>query len=288
VNGPDDVRQKVPAAAEAAATPTVNAAVTRLLDRKETRANPKAIAAVRTEGRALADAGTWLESTVTEKTNLVNWAQTSGTHINMGELMSICSVKFSERAIEHHIYKGRICYRGDCARDEYGALAVYQEMAANPTTIHTANSNLAYGCMPGHKTTQADAIRAYIQALLNTACATWVAIPFDLWPEAWKGKFKKPMCKLIRALYGHPESGAHWEVHLTQCIVGLGGVAVEGHPSSFWFAASRLLLTVYVDDLLLSGPEALHEEFWGQLGKQIDIDPPAPLSRFLGRAHVEV
>ena len=99
---------------------------------------------------------------MTEKTTLVDWAQASGTHINMGELMSICSVKFSERAIEHHIYKGRICYRGDCARDEYGALAVYQEMAANLTTIHTANSNLAYGCMPGHKTTQADAIRAYI------------------------------------------------------------------------------------------------------------------------------
>ena len=96
------------------------------------------------------------------------------------------------------------------------------------------------------------------------------------------------MCRLIRALYGHPESGAHWEVHLTQCIVGLGGVAVEGHPSSVWFATSRLLLTVYVDGLLLSGPEALHEEFWEQLGKQIDIDPPAPLSRFLGRAHVEV
>ena len=202
--------------------------------------------------------------------------------------MSIWSVFFFERAVAFHIYIGRICYRGDNARDEHGALAVYQELAANPTTINTANSNIAYGCLPGNKTTQADAIRAYIQATLNNVCATWVAIPFDLWPASWKGRFRKPMCKLIRALYGHPESGAHWEQHLTRCIIELGGVAVEGHPSSFWFAQSRLLLTVYVDDLLLSGPETFHEQFWKILGAKIDIDPPAPLSRFLGRSHIEL
>ena len=96
------------------------------------------------------------------------------------------------------------------------------------------------------------------------------------------------MCKLIRALYGHPESGAHWEQHLTKYVIQLGGTGVEGHPSSFWFQKERLLLTVYVDDLLLSGPTPHHKEFWTALGKKIEIDPPEQLSRFLGRAHVEV
>ena len=223
-----------------------------------------------------------------EKSDLVERAISSGNKINMGEVLTICSVKFVERHASHHVYKGRICYRGDNAKDEYGALAVYQEMAANPTTIHSANSNIAYGCLPGHNTTQADAIRAYIQALLNSTCETWVAIPYDLWPEHWKGKYKKPMCRLVRALYGHPESGAHWEKHLTKHVIALGGIEVNGHPSSFWFSKERMLLTVYVDDLLLSGPSQHHDFFWRALGKNIDIDAPEQLSRFLGRAHIEV
>ena len=103
---------------------TIRAAVTKLIDRKDVRSNPKAIAAIKTEGRALADARTWLEPSVIEKSHLVNRAISSATQINMGELMSICSVKFWEREVAHHVYKGRICYRGDNAKDEYGALAV--------------------------------------------------------------------------------------------------------------------------------------------------------------------
>ena len=96
------------------------------------------------------------------------------------------------------------------------------------------------------------------------------------------------MCRLVRALYGHPESGAHWEKHLTKHAIALGGIEVNGHPSSFWFSKERMLLTVYVDDLLLSGPSQHHEFFWRALGKNIDIDAPEQLSRFLGRAHIEV
>ena len=42
------------------------ALVTQLLDRNKTRGNPKATAAIKAEGRALADAGTWLECSVIE------------------------------------------------------------------------------------------------------------------------------------------------------------------------------------------------------------------------------
>ena len=94
------------------------------------------------------------------------------------------------------------------------------------------------------------------------------------------------MCLLERALYGHPESGAHWEKHLTKAVLQIGGKAVDGHPSSFWFSATKLLLTVYVDDLLLSGPADAHEAFWQQLRDYpINLEPAEPLSRFLGRTH---
>ena len=49
------------------------------------------------------------------------------------------------------------------------------------------------------------------------------------------------------------------------------------------------MLTVYVDDLLLSGPIGNHAQFWSllQTGEvPIKIDPPELLDRFIGRKHV--
>ena len=226
-----------------------------------------------------------------EKSILQAEARAEGRKIHCGELMSICSIKHWETPSLSK-YKGRIVFRGDIVKDEYNAAAVFQELSASPTTIHSANSAIAYGCIPGHKVTQADAIRAYVQSSLKSKAETWVAIPRELWPEEWhKMNFKKPMCRLHKALYGHPESGGHWERHLEEAIKGLGGEPVENHPSSYWLSHSQLLLTVYVDDLLLSGPAANHDAFWWQLrnGKNpIKIEDPEPLGRFLGREHPAV
>ena len=47
------------------------------------------------------------------------------------------------------------------------------------------------------------------------------------------------------------------------------------------------MLSVYVDDLMLSGPEDAHEEFWRQLSAAgIKLDEAEPLDRFLGRNHL--
>ena len=48
-----------------------------------------------------------------------------------------------------------------------------------------------------------------------------------------------------------------------------------------------MLLTVYVDDLLLSGPVGNHAGFWSALREigKIKIEDPEILERFLGRRH---
>ena len=97
-----------------------------------------------------------------------------------------------------------------------------------------------------------------------------------------------PVCRLIKALYGHPEAGGHWERHLAAIVVQLGGELIRDHPSCFWFADQRLMLTIYVDDLLLSGPEELHDAFWGRLGEHVTIEKPENLERFLGRQHTRL
>ena len=164
-------------------------------------------------------------------------------------------------------------------------MAVFQELGASPTAIHIVNSNICYGCLPGNKTTMADAEQAYLQADLKSLHPTWVLIPKEIWPKEWHGKFVRPMCRLKKSLYGHPESGGHWERHLTEAVLKVGGKPVQNHPSSFWFPESQLLLSVYVDDLLLSGPKENHEGFWTELRKSIRLGDPESLDRFLGRNH---
>ena len=71
---------------------------------------------------------------------------------------------------------------------------------------------------------------------------------------------------------------------MTAAIKARGGIALHEHPSTFWFESSKLMLTVYVDDLLLSGPADQHESFWKSLrsGKDpIMLEDPEPLSRCL-------
>ena len=262
---------------------SVRLGVTKLLERWEMHSDPKAIAAVKAEAAALVEAGTWDESSVIEKEQLLELAKKSCKKLHLGELMPICSIKFAECEASKQKHKGRICFRGDNVKDSDGAVAVFQELSASPTTVPSANANIAYGCIPGHQTTQADAVRAYVQADLRSLNETWVLIPKELRPPGWK--FKRPYCRLLKALYGHPESGAHWERHLTAAVKSVGGTAVEGHPSSFWFEDKSLLLTVYVDDLLLSGPVSAHNPLWEALRSEVKLDDPEPLSRFLGRAH---
>ena len=108
--------------------------------------------------------------------------------------------------------------------------------------------------LSGRSCEAADAIRAYIQSSSTSKVETWVGIPPDLWPAHWKGKYTRPMCKLVRALYGHPESGAHWEQHLKEAVVVSGGAPIVNHPSSFWFVEHLLVLTVYFDDFSARRP----------------------------------
>ena len=139
---------------------SIPAAVTKLLERVEVYRDPKAVEAIKAEGKALVDQRTWLEDTVIERDQLIAKAKASGEQIHLGELMSIASIKFFEMAPEYHKYKGRVCFRGDAVKDQNGAAAIFQELSANPTNVHDANANLAFGMIPGHSTTQSDALRA--------------------------------------------------------------------------------------------------------------------------------
>ena len=63
-------------------------------------------------------------------TNIQREAKNSGAKVHFGRLMTIVPIKFYELAKHLQKLKGRVAYRGDCAKGEYGAAAVYQELGA--------------------------------------------------------------------------------------------------------------------------------------------------------------
>ena len=265
--------------------PEVNALVTKLLSRAEMLASPEALAAIRSEADGLRSVPVWDEQRPREFKDVQSEARTSGTKVHFGKLMTIASIKFYELAKHLQKVKGRIVYRGDCAKDEEGAAAVYRELGANPTSVQGLNACLAYGALPGHATSAADAIKAYVQALLKSKFQTWIELPPELRPKWWRDKFVRPVVLLLRALYGHPEAGGLWEKHLKQVLRQLGGEEVPEYPGNFWFPETKLLLSTYVDDLTLSGPQEEHQRFWDRLTALVDVEPPEPVFRVLGRNH---
>ena len=46
------------------------------------------------------------------------------------------------------------------------------------------------------------------------------------------------------------------------------------------------MLTLCVDDIVLSGPASSQKEFWGQLQEHLSIEPPDDVDRTLGRQHL--
>jgi hypothetical protein len=146
---------------------TIDAMVTRLLDRSEAMSNPKALEAIHKEADGLLAKGTWDLNTVREKDDVMAEARANKEKTHIGSLMTICSEKFAELEEQFRVLKGRVVYRGDSAKDEEGAAAIYQNLSASPTSIRGMNANIAYGRVPGHKTTSADAVKAYVQAVLK-------------------------------------------------------------------------------------------------------------------------
>ena len=65
---------------------------------------------------------------------------------------------------------------------------------------------------------------------------------------------KKPCCRLLKSLYGHPESGRLWEQHLEEKLNMIGFKRIPCQLGLWKHKDNGAVLTTYVDDLLLVAP----------------------------------
>ena len=159
---------------------------------------------------------------------------------------------------------------------------MFQDLGSSPATLDAARTADAYGCFPDHDVEIADAVQAYIQARLKGA-ACWVCLPEEARPAHWKGKYRKPVVRLIRALYGHPDSGTMWEKHCDEAVRAAGFDPIGSEwPSVYFNRKTRHLLVIYVDDFKLAGPKDSMKAAWASLRVKLDIEPELPLGLYLG------
>ena len=248
----------------------------------------------------------WDESTVEE------WTTVQRRHPDAvcGRLFGILGQKHSEMAgakpqdksstssTPDAPYKGRIVMAGNNLQTGDGreAYTLFTEVSGPPATMTAARLGIATAALLGHSVTVRDAESAYIQARIDGEgrCPTFVRLPPWMMPDSWfvnqnrsmPCRFRDPVCRLRRALYGHPESGALWEKTLDEVVRKLGFKKVEAWPGTYHCEEHSALLIVYVDDLLLICPKAVEAGIWSKIEGQIRFkDPPLPINRYLGVHH---
>ena len=105
------------------------------------------------------------------------------------------------------------------------------------------------------------------------------------WLPEWSTRFRRVAVRPRRALYGHPEAGDDWFIHLSQIMTkDLGFVAVESFPSLWWNEQTRVLVAAYVDDIVCSGGVSEVQNFWERLKNKVEVGGVTIPGRFLGRS----
>ena len=177
----------------------------------------KAMASVKVEWGKLKKRKVWDDSVVMEWADKARNARNSGHKIHLGRAFGICVEKHPELPEDHpdRKYKYRVVFQGNQVVDESWEAAVFRDLGSSPASQQAGKFADVYGALKGHSCEQGDASQAYVQAEL-TGLETWIALPQEAWPDEWwnddgSPRFVRPVVRLIRALYGHPDAGTCWE-----------------------------------------------------------------------------
>ena len=275
-------RTKVPS--EGLGGKLFNAMVLRPVGRAEIESNPKAKEAMLKEWKGLRDQEVFDFSMVREYDDVVAEAKKK-KEVHMARVYGICVEKNYQlpEGNPGRKFKGRGVLLCNQVKNQHWEAAFFQDLGNSPASFEASRWADFYGCLPGHAVKLADAIQAYIQAKLKGPLC-WVELPTDAWPpEIQYWKFRRPVVRLDKALYGHPDSGTMWEQHCDKKVQEIGFKPIgEEWPSMYFHDELKLLLAIYVDDLKLAGPSENLAKGCEMLRTVLRIEPETDLGLYLG------
>ena len=262
-----------------------NAMVSRPVGRAEIESNPKAKEAMLKECKGLRDQEVFDFTMVREYDDVVAEAKKNKKEVHMARVHGICVEKNYQLSEDNpgRKFKGRGVLLGNQVKNQHWEAAFFQDLGNSPASFEASRWADFYGCLPGHAVKLADAIQAYIQAKLKGPLC-WVELPTDAWPpEIQYWKFRRPVVRLDKALYGHPDSGTMWEQHCDKKVQEIGFKPIgEEWPSMYFHDELKLLLVIYVDDLKLAGHSENLAKGWEMLRTVLRIEPETDLGLYLG------
>ena len=229
----------------------------------------------------------WDTKGVREKEEVRKEAQIKDMEVHFGRIFATCTEKDFEMIDEAmRKYKGRVCFDGreQMVRNQWYLRAAFKHLQSVPASMAASKNGIAYGQLPGHYITTADAKKAYCQSEWD-GTPTWVELPEHKWPKEWKGKFTKPVCPLKRNLYGHPQAGPRYERWAKKQLISIGFEPIENWPGVFYQTKTRTMIVLYVDDLIMAGPNEFRDQVCKQVEGIIELGDWTPLGRYLGCHH---
>ena len=188
-------------------------------------------------------------------------------------------------------------FRSDQVKDGNGITAILQEQGTSVGHMICAKALDALASLPDREGQDADARKAYAQAYFSEFegdTETWVMIDPDQYPDSWQNKdgtckYRRPYCRLMRNLYGHPLAGLYWEKHCDRAIKACGFKPIQGWECLYYHPTDKMYLSVYVDDFKLAGKKENIPKTWAALKQFLNLDPPTPFhnSVYLGCCQYE-
>ena len=213
----------------------------------------------------------------------------------LGCLFAILRIKGEKLAANQQTWKARIVLQGSSVRTRTGASAadLFEEVSNAPASFAAARAALEVAALKGFSAAPRDAEPVYLQALIDTPTRTpaFVELPREWWPDDWfhdsagrtQPKYGFPRCRLLRAFYGHPESGALWEATFTDIMTNEGWWTISGTAGVFPHEPTKAIMVVHIDDMLFLAKQMDTITILRTLKKFVHYkDPEQPLARYLG------
>ena len=225
----------------------------------------------------------WNLTKVRSKKEVIDEARTSGAKLHFASLMDICHLKNSELEAKHQKYKGRVVLRGDIVKDDSGSYAVFTEQGSSASQMTAAKVMDIISRLPGCDGQAADAVSAYIQVKMEDAPSflkipkpkspdIWIRPPRHTGPKSWSS-IEDPVVPLERNLYGHRLAVLR-ERQFEKISLKHGWEKASNWECLFVHRQKGLFLSVFVDDIKLSGKKQNIDPMWKLLNKEVDVGEP--------------